>query len=288
MLARGKYGVEYNPKPLDDDSSGLGWVVVAVIAVALVSLSWTLVSRLRSRDPAPPEQEAAAEAAPTAAESASGIGGDSGGAAAVAVPPAPPIQWASQNDIVSRPPKLRNLLMKLEVAQKSRDIAMEVATIEEIRALPGSPAADKDDELARRLGELNVIRLFVQKNKQWVSEVVVKRGDSASRIASEHGSTLASMRKLNEKADLNRVKIGQKLHVMNHPRFNLVVHRRSRTADLQLNGKFFKRYDLATEPKAPIGARTWRESANLELKPEDRAELDVLLPKTASVTVSEM
>ena len=116
----------------------------------------------------------------------------------------------------------------------------------------------------------------------------MKRGDSASRIASEHGSTLASMRKLNEKADLNRVKIGQKLHVMNHPRFNLVVHRRSRTADLQLNGKFFKRYDLATEPKAPIGARTWRESADLELKPEDRAELDVLLPKTASVTVSEM
>ena len=51
-LARGKYGVEYNPAHMDDDSSGLGWIVLAVVVVALLSLVWTLVSRFRSADPA--------------------------------------------------------------------------------------------------------------------------------------------------------------------------------------------------------------------------------------------
>ena len=65
MLARGKFGIEYNPKPLDEESSGIGWVVVAVLAVAAVSLACTVFSRLRSKSPedevvAPPKVAAAA------------------------------------------------------------------------------------------------------------------------------------------------------------------------------------------------------------------------------------
>ena len=288
MLVRGKFGIEYNPKPLDDDSSGLGWIVLAVVAVAAVSLAWTLFSRFMSKPTEdevvePPKAVAVAPAPKQVVDPQSS-------------PIAPPVQTnAPPKPIVSqaetaaakRPPKVRHLLMRLEEAEKKADVEMAVTTIEQLRSLPGAPAADFDNKLARRLGELNVKRLFGQRNAQWVATNVVKRGDSASRIASEHGSTLASLKKLNEGVDINRVRIGQTLFVMNHPRFNLVVHRRTRTADLQLNGKFFKRYDMTKETAVKEGAYEWR-GVNLELKPADRAELDILLPKSASVLVSEM
>jgi hypothetical protein len=195
--------------------------------------------------------------------------------------------------LAKRPVKVRNLLMRLEEAERRRDVEMAVSTIEQLRALPGSPAADLDNVLARRLGDLNMKWLFVLKNAQWVKEVTVKRGDSASRIASENGSTLASLSRLNG-GSVDRVIIGSKLRVMNHPRFNLVVHRRSRTADLQLNGKFFKRYDLSSPVTGADGAyeisgrirQFWTERG-ISFSMKDRAELEMLLPKGAAVLVSE-
>ena len=88
--------------------------------------------------------------------------------------------------------------------------------------------------------------------------------------------------------------IGSKIRVMNHPRFNLVIHRRSRTADLQLNGKFFKRYDLAAPVTGEVGAyeissrirQFWKERG-ISFSMKDRAELEMLLPRGASVLVSE-
>ena len=288
MLARGKFGIEYNPKPLDDDSSGVGWIVLVVVAVAAVSLAWTLFSRFRARPNddgivEPPKPPAVVETPKTPPKAESTPVAQQAQTNAPPKPIVPPVETG----MAKRPAKVRHLLMRLEEADKKSDIEMAVTTIEQLRSLPGAPAADLDNKLARRLGELNVKRLFEQRNAQWVAKVVVKRGDSTSRIASEHGSTLASLKKLNEGTDVNRVRIGQTLYVMNHPRFNLVVHRRTRTADLQLNGKFFKRYDMTSETAVKEGAYEWR-GVNLELKPADRTELDTLLPKSASVLVSEM
>ena len=46
-LAKGKYGIEYNPNQMKPDSSGLGWIVVVVVIIAVISLGWTLFCRLR-------------------------------------------------------------------------------------------------------------------------------------------------------------------------------------------------------------------------------------------------
>ena len=82
---------------------------------------------------------------------------------------------------------------------------------------------------------------------------------------------------------------------MDHPRFNLVVHRRSRTADLSLNGKFFRRYDLADEVRGAVGAYRVQQNARslwrtlgLSFAPAARTELETLLPAGAQVLVSEM
>ena len=286
-LSRGKFGIEYNPRQLDGEPSGLGWVVAVVALVALVSLTWTLVRRYRVN-----REERLAETVEVVAPPAPSPAVSPAPAPASASAEPPPV--VAPSAYARRPTRVRNLLMRLEEAEKRRDLEMAVTTIEAIRALPGSPAADLDDALARRLGALNVRRLFERRNAQWVKEVVVKRGDSASRIAAENGSTLASLAALNG-GNVDRIVIGRHLYVMNHPRFGLVIHRRTRTADLSLNGKFFKRYDLLDAVRAKEGAyelperrRPFWTNIGAQLKPADRDELETLLPAGTPVLISEM
>ena len=285
-LARGKFGVEYDPRKFKREPSGFGPVLAVVALGVLVLLTWTLVRRIRSH-----AEEAALMEAEKIEE--------------VLAPPQPAASETSQTfqtfqplntALAKRPAKVRNLLMRLEEAEKRHDIEMAVTTIETLRALPGSPAADLDDSLARRLGALNMQWLFGLRNAQWVKTETVGRGDSASRIASENGSTFGSLARLNGGRDkVEKIIIGQKLRVMNHPRFNLVLHRRTKTADLSLNGKFFKRYDLQGGVKARAGAYEMPEKRRLFwqgigscFKDADRAELDELLPKATPILVSEM
>ena len=139
-----------------------------------------------------------------------------------------------------------------------------------------------------------MLRLFTNRYPRWVRSVVVKRGDSASRIAAENGSTLASLSRLNG-GKVDRIVLGSRVYVMDHPRFALVIHWRTRTADLSLNGKFFKRYDLAGEARGQEGAyemstgarAIWRTIGSC-FRPDDRAELEMLLPSSARVLISEM
>jgi hypothetical protein len=287
----GRFGIEYNPRQNERDSSGLGWVFALVAVVALISLVWTLVGRMRGNgeteltEPPPSEPAPVETTAPKPA------------------PPPPesvqktlaPVDAGGGEMLAKRPVKVRNLLMRLEEAERLGDVEMAVTTIEQLRALPGGPAADIDDRLARRIGALNLKRLFVAKTPLWIKEVAVKRGDNASRIAAENGSTLASLARLNGSVDVDKLRLGEKIKVMNHPRFNLVVHRRTRTADLSLNGKFFKRYDLAGEVTGREGAyelpakkRTFWTERGIKLRLDDRAEIEMLMPAGSGVVVSEM
>ena len=288
-LARGKFGIEYNPKHQERDASGFGWVILVAVLAALVTAGWTLARRLRAhtdeaaqtveavREPLPRKTKATEAALPQTSQTFQSF---------------KPLN----SELVKRPPKVRNLLMRMDEAVKRRDVEMAVSTIETLRALPGSPAADIDDSLARRLGALNIQRLFDLRNPQWVKSVTVGRGDSATRIASENGSTFASLARLNGgREKVEKIVIGRTLFVMNHPRFNLVLHKRTQTADLSLNGKFFKRYDLSAAPKAREGAYEMPEKRRLfwngigsVFRPEDRAELDDLLPKSTPILVSEL
>ena len=47
---RGKYGMEYNARGYDGESSGLGCLVAVIAAVAAVSIGWTVFSRFRERE----------------------------------------------------------------------------------------------------------------------------------------------------------------------------------------------------------------------------------------------
>lgn len=281
-LNRGRYGLEWNPRQDEKKSSGLGWLFLVVGLVAFVSFVVTLVRR--HGQSASRASEAAAvvkESEPSPVVRATGP-----------VPATPSV--VSRAVTESRPPRVRNLLLRLEEAERRRDVEMAVSTIEQIRALPGSPAADLDDALARRLGVLNMKRLFEGKTSLWVRQVEVRRGDSASRIAAENGSTFASFARLNG-GRVETVRLGAKVYVMDHPRFTLVVHRRMRTADLLLKEKFFKRYDLVKEPTGKVGAyelprgsSAFWKSLGVSFKTPDQTEIDLLMPVGSSVLIAEM
>ena len=302
-LSRGRYGIEWNPRQDERKPSGLGWVFALVGLVALVSFSVTLVRRWRAAAAddalARTTQDGTGDArdAPSPAASAvtSATAASSPTPTASAIPPVVEVPASVRRAVTeNRPARVRNLLLRLEEAERRRDVEMAVSTIEQIRALPGSPAADLDDALARRLGVLNMKRLFERKTPLWVRQVEVRRGDSASRLAAEHGSTFASFARLNG-GNVETIRVGQKLYVMDHPRFALVVHRRSRTADLLLKDKFFKRYDLRDEPtgaagayELPRGAAAFWRSLGVAFKTPDQTELELLMPVGSSVLISEM
>ena len=285
-FARGRFGIEYNPNPMDEESSGAGWLVALIVLAAVAVLAAAGVRRLVSLAPDEPSPIDAPVAVPTAAPVATNA------PPRVEPPKPPPIPQGAERN---RPRAAQNLLLKLEKAEAAQDVELAVSTIEQLRALPGEAVADLDNSLARRLGELNVRRLFVDKNRQWVKEVVVRRGDSATRIASENGSTLASLLKLNELPSADRLRVGQKLDVMDHPRFTIVVHRVAKYADLTLKGKFFKRYDIIAPVRAAAGnyetparLRAFLAEKGITLAPADSAELDMLVPAKSSLLVSEL
>ena len=280
----------------------MGWIVALIALAAAAVLAAAGVRRLISSSPDEPSPVDTPVAVPTTVvrsdDKSKSVGaplrGDrSGHVGDVPLPPKPPPipQGAERN----RPRVAQNLLLKLEKAEAAHDVELAVATIEQLRALPGEAVADLDNSLARRLGELNIRRLFVGKNRQWVKEVVVRRGDSATRIASENGSTLASLLKLNELPSADRLNVGQKLEVMDHPRFTIVVHRAAKYADLTLKGKFFKRYDIIAPVRAaegnyetPARLRAFLAEKGIALAPADSAELDMLVPAKSSLLVSEL
>ena len=289
-LARGKYGIEYNPRPLDNEPSGLGLLIAAIALVAAASFAWRMIAHRRDASDA-----ASLDSFATTNEysAAKGVKGSEEVKSKVNEE-VKSNEEAKSTSLSHRPANVRNLLMRLAEAEKAGDIELEASTIETLRALPGSPVADLDDALARRLGALNVKRLFEKHNAQWVKTVVVKRGDTASRLAAANGSTVASFARLNG-GDIDRVVLGAKGLGMNHPRFNLVFHRRTRTAHLSLNGKFFKRFDLASAVTGAAGAyavgevrrELWKQ-IGADFAAEDRKEIETLLPVGSSVLVSEM
>ena len=285
-FARGRFGIEYNTARRDDDSSGLLPVALGVVfLLAFVSLVSTVVSRVRA---------SRAERAEAVVE----VGAERLARAAAPAEPVPAVEMPPPEKLdtdgaTRRPAKVRNLILRLEAAERNGDMAMAISTIEQIRSLPGNPAADLDNALAKRLGVLNMRLLFGGGPSPWTTEVSVRFGENASRIAHEHGSTLASLRRLNG-GQLEKLQVGKKLKVMDHPRFSLAVHRRQRTADLSLNGKFFKRYYLLADVTGEDGAyettdglRNILQSKGIVLGGSDREELETLLPRGVPVLIAE-
>lgn len=281
-LTRLKYGIETDSKERNNDHPGLGWIVVAIVVIAAISFIITVIGRISS---ASDEPQSATIPAVTIKEPEK--------KPSTALKDVPPVEIS---DIDGRSPKVRSLLLRLEKCTESGELEMQISTIEQIRDMHAADTADIAEELLPRLGQLNLSWLFDKNNPRWVAKVKVKSGDTASRIAAEHGSTLSSLMKLNGISDAHRLKVGSELKVMNHPRFYLVFRMRLRALDLYLNGKIFKRYfltgnseDARIEPgdyKTPANLGDYLRRVNLKLRHDDIEELNMLVPRNTRFNVS--
>lgn len=277
---RGSFGVEYRPESPSEETPWLLWAIGVAVAVALIYGSiagYRRVVRWLEEAPSAEESREEQQSAETNA-------------------PAHPVQVIPAPDLTvrgKRPRIVDNLLMRLDRAIAMTNVALQVSTIEQLRSLPGAPAADLDDDLAKMLGPLKLHMLFGPgMRNEWVKTVEVKRGNSASRIAAEYGTTLKCLEKLN--GNVATLQVGQQLKVMNHPQFRLSVYRRTRIADLSLNGRFFKRYYLLSEVTGEDGSYTFGPSVRsllsekgVKLVVKDVSELEMLLPRGANMTIAD-
>lgn len=272
---RGSFGIEYRPEGPSEDTPWLLWAVAVAVAVALVYGSvagYRRMVRWLSEKPTAETAETAGASAPTSA---------------------PPVPTPDLTIRGPRPRQVDNLWMRLERAVAMTNVALQVSTIEQLRSLPGAPAADRDDDLARMLGPLKLHMLFGPgMRNEWVTTVVVKRGNSASRIAAEYGTTVKCLERLN--GDVSSLRVGRTLKVMNHPQFRLSVYRKTRIADLHLDGRFFKRYYLVDAVSGEKGSYSFPANIGsllsekgVRLATADVAELEMLLPRGANMTIAD-
>ena len=275
---RGSFGIEYRPESPSEETPWLMWAIGVAVAVALIYGSIAGYRRaVRWLEETPATEETNEES--VSAET---------NATVRPLVPAPDLTVRGK-----RPRVVENLLMRLDRAIAMTNVALQVSTIEQIRSLPGAPAADLDDDLAKMLGPLKLHMLFGRgMRNEWVKTVEVKRGNSASRIAAEYGTTVKCLEKLN--GDVASLKVGQQLKVMNHPQFRLSVYRRTRIADLSLNGRFFKRYYLLGEVTGEDGSYAFGANVRgllaekgVKLVVKDVSELEMLLPRGANMIIAD-
>ncbi len=282
-LARGKFGIEYDPLRGEEKPSGRGILIGAAVLVVLVSFAVTLVNRLRAGAdgaPAPAERTGSAEAcAPVAATSAA--------------PPLTPAVPPEKAAFARRPRVVRNLLMRLTEAERDRDLSRQVETIELLRAAPGNPVADIDHLLVKRLGRLNFRWMFGTDRSPWTVEITPRKGNSAERLAKEQGMTVAALLKLNRWRTPDEMRPGKPVRALNHPNFALIVHPRNRLVELMLDGKLFKAYELTRAASLAPGLYSLPDDyagqfarLGLSFAPADLAELSLFLMPRAPLFVA--
>ena len=295
--------VEYDASRAKDSSGSWKWAVIAVLLIAVVASF--VYARFFSRGVRAPvavlENPPTEVVSPSVASLTPGVTTNAVQRRAEAPPPKPSEaakeaeSWAENAS--SRPARERTLLQRLADAERLGKLAIAVDTIEQLRARPSM--ADLDDRLARRLGSLNIKRLFSGEPVPWIVEVTVRRGQTVHRIAREHGTTVAAVRQLNKLGPQEEPVHGRKLRVLEFPRATFVVHKQTRHADLTLNGKLFKRYYVSTKKettagaypitsKAEEGPRSRFLALGIRVAPSDMLELDMFLAPGSVLTVSEM
>ena len=88
--------------------------------------------------------------------------------------------------------------------------------------------------------------------------------------------------------------LSQSVRVFNRPNFVLIVHRRSRLAELMLDGKLFKAYELAQVPRVEPGLYQATDDLKQQFTKLDLAftapaqsELKLFLLASAPILIAE-
>jgi len=114
---------------------------------------------------------------------------------------------------------------------------------------------EERQSVERLLGMLNVILTTTPRAMPGKVAYTVKEGDTLSKITSEFICPKQLIMKINKIADEDKIRPGDVLRILDHPKFEIEVSKKTNTLLVTLNGQFFKRYLVGTGEygKTPVG-----------------------------------
>ena len=271
-------GVHYN---LDDSDRSPRWpwmLVALLLAGAVAGLLLTFRPRLGKADPAK-------RSLPSTAVATSGV------AVQQALPAGPgnslPRLPAALHD------EVRRLIDGAEIAFRAEDLPSARRRYLEIldRRDLGAAAA----WVEQRLGEIGMLLVLTPRPMPEKTEHVVQRGESVERIARQYGMTRELLMKSNDIRRPEKIQAGQRLLVLDKPRFTVAVSRGAGELRLFLNGKLLKRYatDTGQRSETPLGtcairSRQERPVAGcIRMRNADADEICLIVPEGTPVRVVE-
>ena len=241
-------------QPLDDlvRPSRTPTVTIVVLVIAILLVVFAMVrgcscSRTEAAEEKP--AEAAQEAAATADETVAAVPeADAPAAAAPAVETAPAA------------PQVRDLTpaeyrQAVDAAQRLQAEGKLYDARKTLLAVLPRAQAKQAAELETTLAKLADQIYFTQRPGPDKTEYVIQPGDSISAIASRFVCPKELIQKANNISDPRRIRPGQRLVFLDHPKFEITVSKSANTLVLTLNGEFFKRYVVSTglHAKTPVG-----------------------------------
>lgn len=150
-------------------------------------------------------------------------------------------------------PKVQSLMQAAEKAEKEDNIS--AARTNYLEVLADSECGGARDVAEARLGIIDIDLIFTPREMPGKVDYAIAAGDSLKKIANKFGTTVDLIVKGNNVANPDRVQVGDRLRVLDKQVFAIAVSKSRNDLLVTMNGKFFKRYRVATGKfaKTPVG-----------------------------------
>jgi len=257
-LQRGSFGIEFDERP-GFPYGKLGWIVVVIPAVALAALFF----RGCARDEKPADvssssglREASVSKEPRAQRlpilqhlsqtlrSDKGIGGekerDARSASATKEETGVPAAGEFSALMQKQSPDVRRLLQRIAEREGADDLVGARLLYREL--LVRGDAEGIRTFVERKIGEIGTTLLFSDRPAPEKFKYRVAEGDLVAKIVKKFGNTPDFLLKVNGIGRPESLRAGREIWMLKNPVFELTVFRKSGSAVLTLNGRFFKRY----------------------------------------------
>lgn len=242
--------MDYTFQSDDNNSARKIWIMVIASVLAII-IGIALVSRASDRRASEENRENVTENTPPAIE--------------VRETPSDGVKKVEdkKSERISPLPVLKTpkkasseVLALLERGQQfERDDELEAARKAYEEALSNKDVGDARTLIESNLGNVFIKLIMSQREMAEKVDHAIVSGDLLQKLARKYGTTSALIANANGISNPNNIKIGDRLRILNHPKFEIVVSKSENWLLVKMNGKFFKRYTVGTGRynRTPVG-----------------------------------
>lgn len=212
------------------------WIVVVII-VTLVTVGLILLVRALGSSDGKEEKEAG--------ETVEQVAEPAAPAKAPTPVPAPAVAQPLPADLAKEAsPRVLALFEAGRAAEKADDFF--AARTNYLAALEDKDCGNARPRLEERLGFVDVELIFTPRQMDGKIDHAILSGESIKLIANKFGTTVDLIVKANSIANPNRIQVGDRIRVLDHPKFEIRVSKKANDLLVTMDGRFFKRYKVGT------------------------------------------